>query len=119
MVKGIGIDIADNRRFEGRSDIFLARIFTSRELGEAASRADRNGFLASRFAAKEAFAKAVGTGFRGFSPVDVEIEEDGLGRPFVVMTPTLDALVGKCAVLLSLSHEREHSVAMVVIDGQK
>lgn len=119
MLKGLGVDIARNDRFASMSPGLLEKIFTEKELEGLApegspARAER---LASRFAAKEAFAKALGTGFRGFAPKDVEIFEDNLGKPYVNYSADLFPQLAGSSVLLSISHERDHSVAVVAVDG--
>ena len=118
MVRGIGIDIVENRRFRSPKDGLLKRIFTSREIEEGERRANRDEYYASRFASKEAFVKALGTGFRAIQPSDVEIMEDELGRPYIVRTEKLEEVLKDTEILLSISHERENSIAMVVLDGK-
>ena len=118
MVKGIGVDIVDNRRFDSPKDGLLRKIFTGRELEEAGKRALKSEFYASRFASKEAFVKALGTGFRAIQPLDVEIAEDELGKPYIVRNEKLSAYLEDTEVFLSISHEKENSIAMVVLDGK-
>ena len=77
MIRGIGVDICRCCRFEGKERRFLERIFSPEELSVSTSPE----YLASRFAAKEAFAKALGTGIRGFSLTDVTVREDDALRP--------------------------------------
>ncbi len=121
MVLGCGIDICDNRRFNDISAGVLMRLFTPGELAESVklNPAQSLEFYASRFAAKEAFAKALGTGFSGFSPLDLEVRCNSQGRPFFAFSPKVEDKVKDMSVFLSLSHEKEYSVAMVVLDGQK
>lgn len=117
MILGIGIDIVSNSRFEGKSRGFLEKLFTERELEVAVTHPSLNEYYASRFAAKEAFVKALGTGFRNIAPADIEIYEDELGKPYIRV---LKALGFDGTVHLSISHERDSSIAMVVIeDGKK
>ena len=78
MILGIGVDIVSNSRFNEMKEGLLRRLFTSNELDKASLSERMCEFYASRFAAKEAFAKALGTGFRGISPKDIEIIEDEL-----------------------------------------
>ena len=118
MVKGIGVDIVDNRRFDSPKEGFLRKVFTPSELEEAGRRFSKSEFYASRFASKEAFVKALGTGFRAIQPLDVEIMEDELGRPYIVRTPKLEEFIHDSEVFLSISHEKENSIAMVVLDGK-
>ena len=61
--------------------------------------------------------KALGTGFTSLSPLDIEIAEDGKGRPYVVMNEKVSGVLDSSSAHLSISHEKEYSVAMVVIDG--
>ncbi len=122
MILGIGVDIARNSRFalwlEDRQK--LERFFHSEEIaycleqgpGSAAS-------LAARFAAREAFAKALGRGFRDFPLKDVWVSRDGQGRPNLNTAGKAREAAnarGVKAIHLSLSHERDYAVAMVVIE---
>ena len=86
MIIGIGTDLVDIRRIEGaiarHGDRFIQRIFTAHERELAESRADRAATYAKRFAAKEACAKALGTGFRnGVFFRDLGVENLPSGRP--------------------------------------
>ena len=117
MILGIGVDIVSNCRFDSKPEGFLEKIFTPGELASSLSAPNKSEFFASRFAAKEAFAKALGSGFRGIQPVDIEVCSDELGKPYIKL---LKGDCSGCVFHLSLSHERESSVAMVVIeDGKK
>ncbi len=121
MVLGCGIDICDNRRFLEMKEGVLKRIFTSSELEEGGKlpQQQRCEFFASRFASKEAFSKALGSGFSNLSPLDLEVCRDEKGCPFFSFSENAALKVEGLSVFLSLSHEKEYSVAMVVIDGQK
>jgi holo-[acyl-carrier protein] synthase len=86
VIIGIGTDLVDIRRIEGviarHGDRFIQRIFTAHERELAESRADRAATYAKRFAAKEACAKALGTGFRhGVFFRDLGVENLPSGRP--------------------------------------
>jgi len=86
VIIGIGTDLVDIRRIEGtiarHGDRFIHRIFTANERELAESRADRAATYAKRFAAKEACAKALGTGFRdGVFFRDLGVENLPSGRP--------------------------------------
>ena len=109
MVKGVGVDIVENRRFSDPSPHMLERIFTSFELEKAKDRADRIQYFSSRFAVKEAVVKALGTGFGPLSPQDIETREDEKGRPYV-MIRGLEAE----DMHISISHEKEYSIAFAV-----
>jgi len=77
-------------------------------------------FLASRFAAKEAFAKALGTGFRnGLSLRHIEITADNLGKPVVKLHAVAQQLIDKLGIShyhVSISHEKEHVIAIIVLE---
>lgn len=120
MIYGMGCDISKVERIEsvfGKAGR-LERCFTIREIAWVAGRAER---VAGYFCAKEAVAKAFGTGFRGFSLKDVEILRDDLGRPFLApgslaqITRRL-GLSGGFSAHLSISHEREYAVATCIIE---
>ncbi|MFA9438350.1 holo-ACP synthase [Uliginosibacterium sp. sgz301328] len=123
MIYGIGTDIVAVARIrsaiERHGERFAEHILTEAELIELARAPDAARFLAKRFAAKEAFAKAYGTGLR--APVTLHamaVTHDALGKPFFVYDETLDALMEEDGLhcFLSISDEREHVVAMAVIE---
>jgi len=119
MIKGIGVDIVSVGRLErwlGDSGL-LERFFHPEELAACRSRAAS---LAARFAAKEAFVKALGTGFRGMALKDIIVTNQANGKPEMqVRGAALDALVknGANKIHISLTHERENAVAMVVLEA--
>lgn len=125
MIHGVGVDLVVVARLtalHGRYGSRLARrLLALGEMAEYAAAAEPGRFLAKRFAAKEAFAKAVGSGLR--APVRLDrlgVGHDALGRPHFVYAPTLGAWlatqrIGR--VHLSISDEREHVVAFVVAEG--
>ncbi len=114
MIRGIGVDIAATERFDNMSDRLLSRLFTEEEIKAAPSKASE--YFASRFAAKEAFAKAMGTGIKGFSLSDITVREDENGKPYFFLTGRAEALASGLVLHLSLSHEREMAIAMVVAE---
>ena len=83
MIRGIGVDIVECRRMEGREKRFYERFLSDDELMEIITPE----YAASRFAAKEAFSKAIGTGIRGFSMRDITVRSDELGRPYFSLSP--------------------------------
>ncbi len=118
MIRGIGTDIIEIERIEKaiRRNSFLHRVFSENEI--AVSR--RAETLAGFFAAKEAFAKAVGTGFRGFSFRDVEIRKDSLGKPCLFLSEKLKQLPcvqGITGMHVSISHTDRIATAFVVLEG--
>lgn len=125
MIKGIGVDIVDIGRIEEAVERwgsrFLKRIFTSAEIERCKQRARPAQCLASRFAAKEAFAKALGLGMRkGLRWRDIEVVQDHLGKPSLQLhnqaKELLEATEAK-RTWLSLSDERESALAVVVLEG--
>ena len=126
MIIGIGVDIAETgrvRRLEEEfGERFARRILTADELAEFERRQRPESFLASRFAAKEAIAKALGTGIgKRFGFHSVQIDHDSEGRPvvnFLGQAADLVAQLGIGRAMISLSDERHYVVAMVVLEGR-
>ena len=88
MILGVGTDLVEISRIERacRKDHFVKGVFTDRESRQAMGSASK---LAGSFAVKEAVAKALGTGFRTFMPIDVEVLRDPLGKPYVILMGAL------------------------------
>lgn len=123
MIKGIGVDMVEIsrvRKLIEQDGGFAARIFTAREIAYCESKFSRAQHYAARFTAKEAFFKALGTGFRdGMGWQDVEVENDALGKPQLRLAAVALAQFKKRKLkraLLSLSHTRDMAVALVVIE---
>jgi holo-[acyl-carrier protein] synthase len=124
MISGIGTDIVATSRFQRFLDedneAILKRLFTRSELDVCRKRKDSASCLAARFAAKEAFMKALGTGLRnGITWHDIEVVNDLLGKPELILSGRVDELFrerGLNIPLLSLSHDGGHAVAMVVLE---
>lgn len=124
-VFGVGIDLVRVARIgaslERWGARFEERVFTAGELSACAGRKNRAGCLAMRFAAKEAFVKALGT---GMSPPlrwrDIEVSNNHLGRPEIVLS---DSAREYCQTLgvsswhLSLTDDGAYSAAVVVLEG--
>ncbi|MBX6368437.1 MAG: holo-ACP synthase [Rhodospirillales bacterium] len=131
MIIGIGSDLVDIRRIEKTlarfGERFLARVFTAEERAKAERRADRAATYAKRFAAKEACAKALGTGFRnGVFWRDLGVVNLPSGRPTLILTggarARLDALTPpgmRARIDLSLTDEHPIAQALVVISAEK
>lgn len=125
MIRGIGVDIVTVERMTGmierHGDRLAQRILAPAELDEYAAVQDKARFLAKRFAAKEAVAKALGTGLR--MPVSMEriaVTHDGQGRPGVAFADELAGWLaerGIGAMHLSISDERDHAVAFAVAEN--
>lgn len=124
MICGIGIDLVETARIAAAvqrfGERFAARILTERELVEYRASARPVALLARRFAAKEALVKALGTGLRdGVTLRDMSVTHDGAGRPGFDCRGRVDDLLQARAVIrlhLSLSDERSHAVACVVLE---
>jgi holo-[acyl-carrier protein] synthase len=116
VIKGIGVDITELDRMEtliNRQPRLKERILTEREIliFEKLNGRRKVEYFAGRFAAKEAFSKANGTGIgKHLSFLDIEIISDDKGKP-VISKPFSEG------VHLSISHSREYAVAQVVIEG--
>ncbi|UII56213.1 holo-ACP synthase [Cytobacillus spongiae] len=115
MITGIGIDIVELSRIRAiveRQRKFIDRILTDQEREKYVSlTGDRQiEFLAGRFAAKEAFSKAYGTGIgEELSFLHIEVDSDERGKPYI-------KLPFNQGVHLSISHSKEYAVAQVVIE---
>ncbi|MCA8916238.1 MAG: holo-ACP synthase [Planctomycetes bacterium] len=125
-ILGLGTDIVEVARIDkllqDKRKEFLARVFTTTEIEYCRGKAKPEIHFAARFAAKEAFMKAIGTGWSqgvGFNQIGVENNEDG--KPALVITgeakSRLDGL-GPSSLWLSMSHTREYATATVVIEGR-
>jgi holo-[acyl-carrier protein] synthase len=125
MLLGIGVDIVEIARIESAlerfGERFAQRILTDSEIETFAARERKASFLASRFAAKEAVSKALGTGVaQGIGFRDIEIVNDALGKPGVLFHGAANRLAqrhGVCNALVSLSDERHYCVAMVTLES--
>ena len=122
MIKGIGVDVVHVYRMERWRKVpgLLGRFFHPEELSTALSRESGAELaLAARFAAKEAFGKALGTGLAGIVLKDVMVKNRHNGQPEIVVSGTaLAALqrLGASRIHVSLTHERENAIAMVVLE---
>ena len=124
MIFGIGTDIVEYARIEAlwaRYGKRLAeRLLSKSELPELGAHADPARFLAKRFAAKEAFAKAVGSGMR--HPVGlrrISVTHDGLGKPVLQFDEVLRTYLAQLGINghhVSISDERDFIVAFVVLE---
>lgn len=124
MISGVGTDIVAIDRFQRFIDqqntAILTRIFTDSERSTCFARKNSAASFAARFAAKEAFLKALGTGLRdGISWQDMEITNDTHGRPLLSLSgraAELCALKRLTPPHLSLSHDGGYAVAVVVME---
>ncbi len=125
MIVGIGVDIAETARIERLAaeygERFARRILTRDELKEFERRRHSGSFLATRFAAKEAVAKALGTGIgKEFGFHSIQIENDAAGKPRLKFLGEAVKLISNRNIknsLISLSDEKHYVVAMVVLES--
>jgi len=123
MIKGTGVDIIEISRIKTaieKDNKFIDRLFTKKEIEYCESKAKRAQHYAARFASKEAFFKALGTGWRnGMSWTDIKIENDKLGKPEITLTGETLAYFKKQklkSIILSISHSKEYAVGFVIIE---
>jgi holo-[acyl-carrier protein] synthase len=124
MIYGIGTDIVAVKRMDGLHARYggklAERLLAPEEWGDYAEAKNKEHFLAKRFAAKEALAKAVGTGMRApVSFTTISVVHDTQGKPGFVYSPELSAWLkahGVKSTHLSLSDEQDYVVAFVVAE---
>ncbi|NVN89371.1 MAG: holo-[acyl-carrier-protein] synthase [Desulfuromonadales bacterium] len=124
MIFGIGTDIVDISRFQrfvdNNNTTLLKRLFTEQEQVVCSAKRSSASCYAARFAAKEAFLKALGTGLReGISWLDMEVVNDDLGKPDLCLSGRARELYREKNIkrlFLSLSHDANCAIAMVVLE---
>lgn len=120
MIIGIGTDIIEIDRIQraiNKNSGFLSKVFTSREIEMFKEKSMRAEVIAGNFAAKEAISKSLGTGFRGFSLIDIEILRDELGKPIAYLSDNIDRYINyKYKVNVSISHNRTSAIAFAVLE---
>ena len=123
-ILGTGIDIVENFRIKKllKSNLFINRIFTKNEINASIKVKNKTSYYAKRFAAKEAFSKSIGTGFRNdLSFKDISIAKDKLGKPIFTLTEKVKKIVRKKFKIrsfnffLSISDEKKYSIAYVIL----
>ena len=121
MIIGIGTDIIEISRIEKaieRTNGFVEKLFTEREVEYFKSKGFKANTIAGNFAAKEAVSKALGTGIRGFGLKDIEVLRDKLGKPTVYLSDKIYKLTGvkKFNIYVSISHSNENAIAYAVME---
>jgi holo-[acyl-carrier protein] synthase len=124
MVLGLGTDLIETRRIQESIDRFgerfVERIFTAGEIAYCTRKKNAAESFAARFAAKEAGAKALGTGIsRGVTWKEFEVKRETSGRPSLHLSGRAAELAGAMGVRriqLSLTHSREFALAVVVVE---
>lgn len=119
LVRGIGNDIIEISRIrqalEKHGEHFTHKLFTDPEQNYCYGQNDPAIRFAGRFAAKEAIAKALGTGFgHQLSWLDIEINNNDLGKPQVTLCPSLLQYYNNPRILLSISHCQEYASAVAL-----
>ena len=124
MIKGIGVDVVHVHRMKKwrKTPGLLARYFHNEELSAALKKGNSADLsLAARFAAKEAFGKALGTGLMGIVLKDIMVKNKYNGQPEILVYGTaLSALEnsGVKKIHVSLTHEKDNAIAMVVLEDE-
>ena len=125
-ILGIGVDIIQNNRIKNsiKNHKFRDRIYSKNELKLSVSSKNKIEYFSKRFAAKEAFAKALGTGFRNdLNFKDIEIMKDKFGKPYYLKTKKITKIIRKkfkvknFNCFLSISDEKEYSTAFTIIQS--
>ena len=118
MIFGTGIDIIEIERIQKaiENTNFTKRFFSEKEQEYFLKKNMRPETVAGNFAAKEAFSKALGTGFSGFELKDVEILRDGLGKPYIEVGESLTEKLDGKRIFVSISHSEKYAVANVIIE---
>lgn len=122
MIEGVGIDIIEVSRIQKSVDDygthFTTKIFTSEEINYCSDKPDPFQHYAARFAAKEAFSKATGTGWNNdFSWREVEVLNDESGKPYLRLSGLSLKNFGNKRIFLSLSHSGDYVTAIVIIEN--
>ena len=123
-ILGTGVDIVENLRIKKslQNKQFISRIFSSNEILLSKKFKNKTNYYSKRFAAKEAFAKSIGTGFRDdFNFKDLSIINNKLGKPSFVINEKIKKIIKKqfnttsFNFFLSISDEKKYSIAYVIL----
>ena len=121
---GIGVDIVKNSRIKKSilNKSFLYRVFTNEEILISKNKKNKSIYFAKRFAAKEAFSKSLGTGFRDdFNFKDISVINDKLGKPSFFISKKIKNMIKKKFKIrkfnffLSITDEEKYSMAFVIL----
>ena len=125
-ILGIGVDIIKNKRIKDaiKNTKFKDRVYSISELKQSELSKNKINFYSKRFAAKEAFVKAMGTGFRNkLNFKDIEIINNKMGKPYFKKNRKIDKIiknrfkVKKFTCFLSISDEKGYSTAFAIIQS--
>ena len=123
-ILGIGVDIIENNRIKKsiQNNKFKTRVYSSNELKLSKNVKNKVAYFSKRFAAKEAFSKALGTGFsENLNFKDIEIVNDKYGKPFYFKSKKLNNIIFKVYktrnynLFLSISDEKDYSIAFTIL----
>ena len=123
-ILGIGVDIVENARITNslKNSLFIKRIFSDSEILIAKKIKNKKNYYSKRFAAKEAFAKSIGTGFRNnLNFKDISIVNNKMGKPSFIITEKIKKIIKKefkissFNFFLSISDEKKYSIAFVIL----
>jgi len=123
-ILGIGVDIVENYRITKslKNNLFVKRIFSNSEILTAKNLKDKKNYYSKRFAAKEAFVKSIGTGFRNnLNFKDISIVNDKMGKPSFIISEKIKKIIKKefkvssFNFFLSISDEKKYSIAYVIL----
>ena len=126
-ILGIGVDIIENKRIKNslKNAKFKIRVYDNRELKQSNLSKNKVNYFSKRFAAKEAFTKALGTGFRkNLNFKDIVIMNDTMGKPYYLITNKITKIIQKrfkvrnFHCFLSISDEKDYSTAFTIIQSK-
>ena len=124
-ILGIGVDVINNKRIKSliKNESFVKRVFGKNELKLSLKIKNKSNYFAKRFAAKEAFAKAMGTGFRNnLNFKDIEILNNKIGKPYYLKSKKINKIINNLFkikdynLFLSISDEKNCSIAFTILE---
>ena len=125
-ILGIGVDIVQNKRIRSliKNKTFILRTFGNKEVMFSKKITNKTNYFSKRFAAKEALAKSIGTGFRNnLNFKDIEILNNKQGKPFYNKSKKIDSIIKRkfkiknYNLFLSISDEKDYSIAFAIIQN--
>jgi holo-[acyl-carrier protein] synthase len=123
-ILGVGVDIVNNKRLKmlTKNKKFIERTFGKSEIRLSKNILNKGNYFSKRFAAKESFSKAIGTGFRNsLNLKDVEVLNDKIGKPYFLKTKKINKIlfkifkIQKYDLFLSISDEKDYSIAFTIL----